>query len=136
MHRYGWSKRSSSSRSNLLAVIRPPPQEQQALENMVSRFKLVMDDLSALSRVSHTNIVRYDDVITRANKETHFPFSAVCILTEMCHGDVLNILNEMPVEPESTHLETDLRSVVLPAQRTPRPAHDCPSGHQTKEHPI
>ena len=78
-------------------VIRPPPQQQQASENMVSRFKMVMDDLSALSRVSHPNIVKYYDVITIADEGTKFPFSAVCIFTEMCHGDVLNILDEMPV---------------------------------------
>ena len=78
-------------------VIKPPPQEQQAIENMVFRFKLDMYDLSALSRLNHPNIVRYYDVITIPDKETHFSFSAVCIFTEMCHGDVLNILDEMPV---------------------------------------
>ena len=73
-------------------VMQPPERRRQAKRRMLSKFKIVMTDYATLCRLDHPNILKYYDTITIADRKTRFPFSAVLVFTELCHGDLFHIL--------------------------------------------
>ena len=77
-------------------VLKPPGKNTpQSRERMLRIFQIGVGEYTALCRLEHPNIVKYYDVITIADRRTQFPFSAILTFTELCHGDLFNILDEL-----------------------------------------
>ena len=74
-------------------LIKPPGLKKQAKKRMLAKAHVAMNEYATLCRLEHANIVKYYDVITISDRNTRYPFSAILVFTELCHGDLLNIFN-------------------------------------------